>query len=128
MSRLVSHPINTFSIGYHGEEQFNEFGWARRIASQFGTKHHEIKIDDADLWNFLPSLVHYQDEPIADPVCVPVYFVAKLAKDNGVTVVHVGEGADEVIRGVRQLCASRPHRAPLLGFAPPYARTGQGSC
>ena len=99
MSRLVSHPINTFSIGYHGEEQFNEFGWARRIASQFGTKHHEIKIDDADLWNFLPSLVHYQDEPIADPVCVPVYFVAKLAKDNGVTVVHVGEGADELFAG-----------------------------
>ena len=47
----------------------------------------------------MPDLVHHQDEPIADPVCVPLYFVAKLAKDNGVTVVHVGEGADELFSG-----------------------------
>src|SRR3954451_6419573 len=47
----------------------------------------------------MPQLVYHQDEPIADPVCVPLYFVAKLAKDNGVTVVHVGEGADELFSG-----------------------------
>lgn len=99
MSRLVDHPINTFSIGFHGQEAFNEFGWARRVAEQFGTNHHETKIDAADLWRFMPNLVHHQDEPIADPVCVPLYFVAKLAKDNGVTVVHVGEGADELFAG-----------------------------
>ncbi len=56
-------------------------------------------IDEDDLWRFMPELVHHQDEPIADPVCVPVYFVAKLAKENGVTVVHVGEGADELFAG-----------------------------
>ena len=99
MSRLVDHPINTFSIGFHGQEEFNEFGWARRVAEQFGTNHHETMIDADDLWRFLPDLVHHQDEPIADPVCVPLYFVAKLAKDSGVTVVHVGEGADELFAG-----------------------------
>jgi asparagine synthase (glutamine-hydrolysing) len=56
-------------------------------------------IDADDLWRFMPELVFHQDEPIADPVCVPLYFVAKLAKDNGVTVVHVGEGADELFAG-----------------------------
>ena len=99
MSRLVDHPINTFSIGFREAEQFNEFQWARRIAEQFGTNHHEVTIDFDDLWRFLPDLVFHQDEPIADPVCVPLYFVAKLAKDNGVTVVHVGEGADELFSG-----------------------------
>jgi len=99
MSRLVDHPINTFSIGFHGQEAFNEFGWARRVAKQFGTNHHETMIDAEDLWRFMPDLVHHQDEPVADPVCVPLYFVAKLAKDNGVTVVHVGEGADELFAG-----------------------------
>ncbi len=82
-----------------GRSSSMSFGWARRIASQFGTNHHEVRIDEEDMWQFLPSLVHHQDEPIADPVCVPVYFVAKLAKDNGVTVVHVGEGADELFAG-----------------------------
>jgi asparagine synthase (glutamine-hydrolysing) len=99
MSRLVDHPINTFSIGFHGQDQHNEFEWARRVAERYGTNHHETRIDHDDLWRFMPDLVHHQDEPIADPVCVPLYFVAKLAKDNGVTVVHVGEGADELFSG-----------------------------
>ncbi len=99
MSRLVDEPINTFSIGFHGAEEFNEFKWARRVAERFETNHHEVMIDHDDLWNFLPDLVFHQDEPIADPVCVPLYFVAKLAKESGVTVVHVGEGADELFSG-----------------------------
>jgi asparagine synthase (glutamine-hydrolysing) len=99
MSRLVDHPINTFSIGFRDAEEHNEFQWARRVAEQFGTSHHEVQIDSGDLWRFLPDLVHHQDEPIADPVCVPLYFVAKLAKEHGVTVVHVGEGADETLAG-----------------------------
>ncbi len=99
MSRLVDDPINTFSIGFRDAEEFNEFEWARRVAKQFDTNHHEVVIDADDLWRFMPELVYHQDEPIADPVCVPLYFVAKLAKDNGVTVVHVGEGADELFSG-----------------------------
>ncbi|MFQ5608457.1 MAG: asparagine synthetase B family protein, partial [Candidatus Zixiibacteriota bacterium] len=43
--------------------------------------------------------VRLQDEPIADPVCVPVYFVSKLARDSGVIVCQVGEGADELFCG-----------------------------
>src|SRR5260370_21961074 len=44
-------------------------------------------------------MVRRQDEPIADPVCVPVYYVSKLARDNGVIVCQVGEGADELFCG-----------------------------
>jgi asparagine synthase (glutamine-hydrolysing) len=44
-------------------------------------------------------MVHLQDEPIADPVCVPLYYVSKLARDNGVIVAQVGEGADELFWG-----------------------------
>jgi asparagine synthase (glutamine-hydrolysing) len=99
MSRLVEQPINTFSIGFRDAPRFNEFEWARRVAARFGTNHHEVVIDADDLWRLMPDLVFHQDEPIADPVCVPLYFVAKLAKDNGVTVVHVGEGADELFAG-----------------------------
>jgi asparagine synthase (glutamine-hydrolysing) len=99
MSRVSDEPLNTFSIGYEGTDDFNEFAWARRVAQQFGTNHHEVTIDAEDLWRFLPDLVHHQDEPIADPVCVPLYFVSKLAKEKGVTVAHVGEGADELFAG-----------------------------
>jgi asparagine synthase (glutamine-hydrolysing) len=48
---------------------------------------------------FLPELVFHQDEPIADPVCVPLYYVSKLARDTGTIVVQVGEGSDEIFGG-----------------------------
>jgi asparagine synthase (glutamine-hydrolysing) len=99
MSRLIDEPLNTFSVGFRDAPQFNEFEWARKIADRFSTRHHEVVIDAEDLWRFMPDLVFHQDEPIADPVCVPLYFLAKLAKDSGVTVVHVGEGADELFAG-----------------------------
>ncbi len=113
MSRLTSEPVNTFSVGFRGREDLNEFGWARRVAREFDTRHREVELDSADLWRFLPELVHHQDEPIADPVCVPLHFVSRLAKDNGVTVVHVGEGADELFAGyptyVRAEAIARGH-------------------
>jgi asparagine synthase (glutamine-hydrolysing) len=99
MSRLIDHPVNTFSVGFEDADEVNEFDWARRIAARFQTNHHEVTISSDELWDFMPTLVHHQDEPIADPVCVPLHFVSKLAKDHGVTVVHVGEGADELFAG-----------------------------
>jgi asparagine synthase (glutamine-hydrolysing) len=99
MSRLTNEPVNTFTVGFRRREDLNEFVWARRVAEQFGSRHQEIELDASDLWSFLPELVHHQDEPIADPVCVPLHFVSRLAKESGVTVVHVGEGADELFAG-----------------------------
>jgi len=44
-------------------------------------------------------MVKLQDEPIGDPVCFPLYYVSKLARDNEVVVCQVGEGADELFLG-----------------------------
>ena len=55
----------------------------------------------ADFLDFLPRMIHLQDEPIADPVCMPVYFLSKLARDHGVVVAQAGEGADELFWGYR---------------------------
>ena len=100
MSR-IAQPVRTFSIGFRGADEFNEFDWARRVANAYATEHREIEIGAGDLWEFMSELVFHQDEPIADPVCVPLYYVARLAKESGVTVVHVGEGADEILAGYR---------------------------
>ncbi|MDX6511264.1 MAG: hypothetical protein QOE36_768 [Gaiellaceae bacterium] len=94
-------PVKTFSIGYEGENASypNEFGYARSMAERIGADHHERKLSVDDLMDFLPSMVRLQDEPIADPVCVPVYYVSQLARENGVVVAQVGEGADELFWG-----------------------------
>lgn len=102
-SEITSQPVRAFSIGYKGDENFqsykNEFIYARQVAERYKCDYHELSLTQDDLLGFLPSLIHHQDEPIADPVCVPVYFVSKLARDNGVTVCQVGEGADELFWG-----------------------------
>lgn len=98
-SEFSREPVKTFSIGFKGQESYNEFQYARKVANIFNTDHHETLIDVDDLVNFMPQLVFYQDEPIADPVCVPIYFVSKLARDNNVIVCQVGEGSDELFCG-----------------------------
>jgi asparagine synthase (glutamine-hydrolysing) len=93
--------VETFSVGYEGnhESYRNEFDYARLMASHVAANHHERVLTLDDLIDFLPRMTQLQDEPIADPVCVPVYYVSKLARENGVIVCQVGEGADELFWG-----------------------------
>lgn len=99
MSELMSDPVRTYSVAFAEYEQYNELEYARRIAQRFGTDHHEVVIDWDDLVSFLPEMIHHQDEPLADWVCVPLYYVSKLARDSGTIVVQVGEGSDEIFHG-----------------------------
>jgi asparagine synthase (glutamine-hydrolysing) len=125
MSELMDRPVSTFTIGYEGKEDYNEFQYARRISQRYKTDHHETLINQDEMQDFLPLLVRLQDEPIADNVCIPLYFLAKLVKDSGTTVVQVGEGADENFLGywwcehyrqLDELCIN-PAPAPA-GLAP----------
>ena len=99
MSEQMSRPVETFTVGFSDAEYLNELEPARRIAKQFGTNHHEVIISEKEMHEFLPQMVFHQDEPIADPVCVPLYYVSKLARDSGTIVVQVGEGSDEIFSG-----------------------------
>jgi len=96
-----SEKVNAFTIGYEGENKTceNEFKYAKLMASIINTDYHEKILNVNDFINFFKTLIFHQDEPIADPVCFPVYAVSKLAKDNGVTVCQVGEGSDELFWG-----------------------------
>src|SRR5438309_3212205 len=99
MSELMSQPVRTFTVGFDDCEELNEMESARAISKRFGTDHHEVMIGREDMQKFLPELVFHQDEPIADPVCIPLYYVSKLARDTGTIVVQVGEGSDEIFAG-----------------------------
>jgi asparagine synthase (glutamine-hydrolysing) len=102
MSRLMSRPVRTFTVGFRDNPAYNEIDEARLVAKEFGTDHHEVMISQQELLDFLPDLIFHQDEPIADPVCVPLYYVSKLARETGTKVVQVGEGSDELFCGYRE--------------------------
>lgn len=133
MAELMDRPVDTFSVGFRDLEKYNELGYARQIAAQFKTNHHEVIIDQKDAFDFLPKLVWHQDEPLADPVCIPLYFVSKLARDNGTIVVQVGEGSDEQFAGYswmkRELAFHRTlwrafHWLPRFGRSAVYHAAG----
>jgi asparagine synthase (glutamine-hydrolysing) len=94
-------PVETFTIGYEGDNPGyrNEFDWARRMAAHIGAAHHERLLTQQETIDFLPQMVRLTDEPIADPVAVPLFHVCELARRSGVVVGQSGEGADELFLG-----------------------------
>lgn len=100
-ARCERRTIKTFSIGYEGRfaSYRNELHFARKMAHRIASAHHERLLSLDELLALLPRIVHLQDEPIADPVCFPVYCVSELARRNGISVAQVGEGADELFAG-----------------------------
>ncbi len=116
--RLGGGPVKTFSVGY-AEERYSELGRAAQAASAIGTDHYETRLSREDFFEALPRLIWHEDEPIAWPSSVSLYFVSKLAAKH-VKVVLTGEGSDELFGGYERYrwhlfnsrAASRYNRAP----------------
>lgn len=100
MKEFASDEINTYSLGFEGDEIGNELKHAKKVSEIFSTNHHEITIK-ADIVKELPKIVWHLDEPMSDPAAVPVYFLSKEAKKT-VTVILTGDGADEMFAGYDQ--------------------------
>ena len=100
-SECAPEKVKTFSVGYDRNYRGcqSELPLARQMADRIGGAHHERVLTQQDFLDFLPRMVYLQDEPIADPVCMPVYFLSKLARDHGVIVAQAGEGSDELFWG-----------------------------
>ncbi len=97
MKRNFSGPVKTFAVGYP-EAEFSELSYARHVSQAIGTEHHEVVVGMEDFFNALPRLIWHEDEPIAWPSSVSLYFVSRLAREH-VTVVLTGEGSDEMFGG-----------------------------
>ncbi len=94
--------INTFSIGFEDQPDYDELQYAATIAKQFKTNHFEKIITKEDLTEFLPTMVDIFDEPLADATSIPIYFISKLARENKTPVILTGDGADELFCGYRK--------------------------
>ena len=114
-----SNQVHTFTVGYEGNfpSAPNETEYARRTAARVGASHHEKLLNVNDAIGFLGTMAKLQDEPLADPVCVPLYYLSKLARDNGCIVCQAGEGADELFCGyplwLRFLQLQKADRLPV---------------
>lgn len=88
----------TFSIGFPVKE-YNEIDYARIASKKFKTEQHEYFIQPEDVHTILDDIVSSMDEPFGNSSVIPVYYCAKLAKQNGVDHLLAGDGGDEIFAG-----------------------------
>jgi asparagine synthase (glutamine-hydrolysing) len=97
MSRLLSEPVRTFSIGFEGDAAFDETDAARETARHFNTAHTEFRVTPSAV-DLMDRLVYHHDGPFADSSAIPTYLVSSLTREH-VTVALTGDGGDEVFAG-----------------------------
>lgn len=123
--------VKTFSVSFLNSPETDERSYARAVAAYLGADHHEIEIGQQEFIDFLPRLVHFADEPMADLASVPLYYVCELARQS-VKVVLSGEGADETLAGydfdqwhARRLEQFPPRRRGPAAFLRELVRPGE---
>ena len=88
----------TFTVGFDFGEKYNEITWAKELSEKINVEHFDKLISSEEFWAAVPKVQYHMDQPLADPSCVALYFVTKLASEH-VKVVLSGEGADELFGG-----------------------------
>lgn len=96
--RNSGEKMKTFNVSFDIPE-FDESKWARLVSEHLNTEHHEVHIGKKDAMELFGKLAYIQDEPIADPVCLPLYYLSRAAHKQGIKVIQVGEGGDEAFCG-----------------------------
>jgi asparagine synthase (glutamine-hydrolysing) len=97
MAGMMGEPVRTFSVGF-AEPDADELPYARLVARSIGAQHHEVVVSPGEFFDALPRLIWHEDEPLAFPSSIPLYFVSRLASEH-VKVVLTGEGSDELFLG-----------------------------
>ena len=111
--------LKTFSITFDDEGQYlDERGFAREVASRFGTDHHEIRAH-ADVAQILPELVARFGQPFGNPTAVLTYALSSATRKH-VKVALAGDGGDEVLGGYPRYQGLQ--LAQFFRRAPPAAR------
>ena len=118
MSQLMDRPVTTCSIGFSAQE-FDESEFARKVALQFKSDHHEDVVE-VEALDVIDKLAWHYDEPFADSSAVPTYYVSKMARRH-VTVALGGDGGDENFAGYRRYIFDRMENQ-MRSFVPASIR------
>jgi asparagine synthase (glutamine-hydrolysing) len=97
LAREHNPNLITFTTGFE-REGYSEVDVAAESAAAIGVRHIIRTVKPDEMMEALPLIVWYLDDPVADPALVPLWFVAREARQH-VKAVLSGEGADELFGG-----------------------------
>jgi asparagine synthase (glutamine-hydrolysing) len=115
--------VRTFSIGFE-DPSFDESGHARVVADHLGTDHHEQTFSVETVYQLLPQVASWLDEPFGDASILPTHLLSRFARGE-VKVVLGGDGADELLAGYPTFAAERV--AGIFRRLPPTAQALAGA-
>jgi asparagine synthase (glutamine-hydrolysing) len=98
MNSIGANKISTFSGVFPGHA-FNEEGYIDKISQDLGLDGHKIMISAEAFRSDIHDFVRSMGEPVPGPSPYAQYQVFKRAKEEGVTVLLDGQGADELFAG-----------------------------
>lgn len=93
----VLRPDTTFSVGFE-QHKFDETNYAAELSQKLHIRNRRELITADECFDAFSDIQYHMDEPQSNPSSVPLWFLAKLARED-VTVVLSGEGADEIFAG-----------------------------
>ncbi|HEV2117985.1 MAG TPA: XrtA/PEP-CTERM system amidotransferase [Terriglobales bacterium] len=120
MSRIMNRPVTTCSIAFD-QKEYDESEFAKQVAEQFHTDHHEHLVQPSAV-EILDKLAWHFDEPFADSSAIPTYYVSAIARQH-VTVALGGDGGDENFAGYRRYYFDY-YENRLRGYVPGAVRRG----
>lgn len=98
LAKNSAAPVNTFTIGF-SEPGYDEKEFAQAVADKFGANHVVYDVTPADIFEYLPKIAAYYDEPFGNSSALPTFFCAKVAKEHGIDIMLAGDGGDELYAG-----------------------------
>ncbi|HMN75627.1 MAG TPA: asparagine synthase-related protein [Burkholderiaceae bacterium] len=98
IGKVAGRPAATYSIGFEAEG-YDEMRFARIAAKRFGTEHHEYYVTPGDLVKSIPAVAAHYDQPFGNSSVLPAYYCARMAREDGVTLLLAGDGGDELFGG-----------------------------
>ncbi|HMM28138.1 MAG TPA: asparagine synthase (glutamine-hydrolyzing) [Aggregatilineaceae bacterium] len=117
MSRHSSEPVAAFTVGFAGREDVSEIDAARALAGHFGATFTAQVIAEADYADFMRRYLWHMEEPVVNQSAPAYYFVARMAREQGIKVLLNGQGPDEAFAGYpRHLAAAYLPRMRQLGL------------
>jgi len=98
-SKLSTHDINTFSVGYKTDTKYSELPFAKIVANNIKSNHTALEITQNDFIKSLDEVFENLEEPHADPAAIPLFLLTKEINKQGIKTVLSGEGSDELFLG-----------------------------
>jgi asparagine synthase (glutamine-hydrolysing) len=108
MRRIGGAQLDLRTFSYIADDPaLNEQKWIDISAAASGAQQHLIYVTRDELIADLPRLMRAHDQPVASSSIYAQFRVFERAKQEGVTVMLDGQGADELLAGYRAFLGAR---------------------